>query len=189
MISEGEVVGPAREWHVLSRLAQVITLASLLSSCLPVSSAPNDIGMGVTERVIWPVGDPQTGKDLFVEKGCVICHSVNGVGGRAALPLDAPPDGRKLDPMVFAAAMWEGASAMVSLQFTELGYQIGMTGEELLHLTAFASDLKAQTGFSLDDIPRDLLPWIIDLPHWQRDDWPIPFDSQPDGMPSPFEDL
>ncbi|MEM9627824.1 MAG: hypothetical protein AAGA21_16430 [Pseudomonadota bacterium] len=142
-----------------------------------------------TEPVTWPAGDPRTGKDLFIGKGCVICHSVNGVGGRAALPLDAPPDGRKVDPMVFAAAMWEGAAAMISLQFTELGYQIGMTGEELRDLAAFASDLEAQGTFSRNDIPPDLRAWIIDAPHWQGDDWPAPFESLPDGTPSPFEDL
>ncbi len=91
--------------------------------------------------------------------------------------------------MVFAAAMWEGASAMISLQFTELGYQIGMVGEELRDLAAFASDPKTQSTFSHDDIPAELRTWIIDTPHWLDDDWPEPFESLSDGMPSPFEDL
>jgi hypothetical protein len=90
--------------------------------------------------------------------------------------------------MVFAAAMWEGASAMVSLQFAELGYQIGMTGEELRDLAAFASDLETQAEFSLDDIPEDLRPWIIDAPHWLDDDWPEPFETPFDDA-APFEDL
>jgi len=29
-------------------------------------------------------GEAAKGRALFVTKGCVICHSVNGVGGRAA---------------------------------------------------------------------------------------------------------
>ena len=167
----------------------MIALTSLLSSCFKMPNASDDVVMAGTDRANWPVGDPQTGKDLFVDRGCVICHSVNGVGGRAALPLDAPPDGREIDPMVFAAAMWEGASAMISLQFTELGYQIGLSGEELRDLAAFASDLETQGSFSFDDIPADLRAWIIDAPHWQDDDWPEPFESLPDGTPSPFEDL
>jgi hypothetical protein len=64
-----------------------------------------------------------------------------------------------------------------------------MTGEELRDLAAFASDLETQAEFSLDDIPEDLRPWIIDAPHWLDDDWPEPFESLPDGTPSPFEDL
>ena len=56
-------------------------------------------------------------------------------------------------------------------------------------VAAFASDLETQGSFSLDDIPADLRAWIIDAPHWQDDDWPEPFESLPDGTPSPFEDL
>ena len=174
---------------LVRHLTLTIALTSLLSSCLALPNDSDDVMEAGTEPVNWPAGDARTGKDLFIGKGCVICHSVNGVGGRAALPLDAPPDGREVDPMVFAAAMWEGAAAMISLQFTELGYQIGMTGEELRDLAAFASDLEAQQTFSLNDIPPDLRAWIIDVPHWQGDDWPEPFESLPDGMPSPFEDL
>lgn len=171
------------------RLALAIALTALLSSCLMAPNAPDDVASTATEQMNRPEGDPKTGQVLFVDKGCVICHSVNNVGGRAALPLDAPPDGRQVDPMVFAAAMWEGASAMISLQFTELGYQIGMTGEELRDLAAFASDLETQSAFSLDDIPADIRSWIIDAPHWLDDDWPEPFENLPDGTPSPFEDL
>ncbi|MGI9416878.1 MAG: hypothetical protein ACR2RA_03455 [Geminicoccaceae bacterium] len=173
----------------VKHLLPAIVLVSALSSCMATTDSAEDGSIPAADEAGWPAGDPQIGKTLFVNKGCVICHSVKGVGGRAALPLDAPPDGRKVDPMVFAAAMWEGASAMISLQFTELGYQIGMTGEELRDLTAFASDLETQSTFSLDDIPADLRAWIIDLPHWQGDDWPEPFESLPDGTPSPFEDL
>ena len=189
MIIEGGTSSRAWGPCLVRHLALAIGFTSLLSSCLTVSQAPDDVVVASTKQVNWPTGDPQTGKDLFIGKGCVICHSVNGIGGRAALPLDAPPDGREIDPMVFAAAMWEGAAAMLSLQFTELGYQIGMTGEELRDLAAFASNLETQRGFSLEDIPADLRAWIIDAPHWQGDNWPEPFESLPDGTPSPFEDL
>lgn len=168
-----------------SALGLAVALGSCVSTNNPIENAP---GKGASKGR-WPSGDPQTGKDLFVNKGCFICHSVNHVGGRAALPLDAPPDGREVDPLVFAAAMWEGASAMLSLQFTELGYQIGVTGNELRNLAAFASDLETQGTFSLDDIPANFRPWIIDAPHWQDDDWPNPFESFPDGATPPFEDL
>ncbi|MGI9421524.1 MAG: c-type cytochrome [Geminicoccaceae bacterium] len=173
----------------IKRLLPAIVLASTLSSCMTMADSAEDEPVAATDEAGWPAGDPEAGKTLFVDKGCVICHSVNGVGGRAALPLDAPPDGRKVDPMVFAAAMWDGASAMISLQFTELGYQIGITGAELRDLATFASDLETQATFSLDDIPEDLRPWIIDAPHWLDDDWPEPFESLPDGTQSPFEDL
>jgi len=171
------------------RVAGAIALALALTSCLkatehriaPANDAVVDTG--------WIVGDPQSGKELFVSKGCVICHSVNGIGGRAALPLDAPPDGRDIDPMVFAAAMWAGASAMLSLQYLELGYQIGLSGEELRNLAAFASDLNIQIEFSLDDVPADIRPWIIDTPHWTEPAWPERFETIPDDLTTPFEEL
>ena len=174
---------------VASRLSCAVMIAVGLSACLETTGPRGDGRPAAPAKSGWRAGDAQSGKDLFVTKGCVICHSVNDVGGRAALPLDAPPDGRKVDPMVFAAVMWEGASAMLSLQLTELGYQIGMTGEELRDLTAFASNLETQRGFSLNDIPAHLRSWIIDVPHWQDDDWPAPFETIPDDAPPPFEDL
>lgn len=176
-------------WRVVRHVLSSLLITSVLASCLQAIEASEDTSTKMTASEAWPAGDPQSGKDLFVDKGCVVCHSVNGVGGRAALPLDAPPDGREIDPMVFAAAMWEGASAMLSLQLTELGYQIGVTGKELRDLAAFASNLETQRGFSLKDIPANLRAWIIDVPHWQDDDWPEPFETLPDEAAPPFEDL
>lgn len=181
--------GNLRSRRVIRHGLSLLLLASILASCL---QAIDPSGIALSEKMdsaAWPVGNPRSGKDLFVDKGCFVCHSVNGVGGLAALPLDAPPDGTKVDPMVFDAAMWEGASAMLSLQFTELGYQIGMTGEELRDLAAFASHLETQRGFSLDDIPAHLRSWIIDVPQWQDDDWSAPSETLPEGATPRFEDL
>ncbi|MEZ5934929.1 MAG: hypothetical protein R3F54_23950 [Alphaproteobacteria bacterium] len=178
-----------RRWRRALHWASAILFTVILPSCLTTTESTERNSAAGSARVMWPSGDAQAGKDLFVEKGCVICHSVNDVGGRAALPLDAPPAGRSVDPMVFAAAMWQGAAAMLSLQFTELGYQIGMTGEELRDLAAFASDRDGQASFSVEDIPEDISPWIIDEPYWLDDDWPEPFKTVPDGTASPFEDL
>jgi hypothetical protein len=174
---------------LVGRVVCACAMALTLPSCLQTIDRHDNSSASVRTLVSWPAGDPQSGKDLFVAKGCVICHSVNAVGGRAALPLDAPPDGRKIDPMVFAAAMWQGASAMLSLQLTELGYQIGISGDELRDLAAFASDLEIQTTFSKDEIPADIQSWIIDRPHWMDNDWPEPFETLPDDLTSPFEDL
>ena len=141
-------------WRVVRHALSALLLTSILASCLQSIEASGDTSTEKTASEAWPAGDPRSGKDLFVDKGCVVCHSVNGVGGRAALPLDAPPDGREIDPMVFAAAMWEGASAMLSLQFTELGYQIGMTGQELRDLAAFASNLESTARLLARRYPR-----------------------------------
>jgi len=109
-----------------------------------------------------PVPDAEEGKRLFVGKGCVVCHAVNGVGGKAAPPLDAARDTRSIEVLEFAARMWRGAPTMIVLQEMELGYQIELTGEEIAHLAAFASDADLQSGFRESDIPEVIRDWMVD---------------------------
>jgi len=71
-----------------------------------------------------PAMDPARGRRLFASKGCVVCHSVNGVGGEDAPPLDASTMNPRMNPFEFAAKMWQGAEPMIYLQREELGEQI-----------------------------------------------------------------
>ena len=113
-------------------------------------------------RIVLPLPDAERGKFLFVAKGCVVCHSVNGVGGTAAPALDAAGAGDTIDPLEFAARMWRGAVAMTVLQSTEFGYQIDMTGEEIADLAAFAADPALQATFSERDIPEVMRGWTLE---------------------------
>jgi cytochrome c len=100
------------------------------------------------------------GKQLFVNKGCVVCHSINGAGGDVGPDLDVDPTVRKIDVFGFAARMWKGAPEMVALQVMEVGFPIDLNGQELAHLAHFLHDYEAQQTFSDDDIPaivRELL--------------------------------
>jgi cytochrome c len=108
--------------------------------------------------------DPTRGKELFIEKGCVICHSINGVGGRAATPLDAQSGTRVVDILDFAARMWRGSYAMIELQATELAYQIDLEGDEIGDLAAFAYDLRTQQSFTKFDIPESFIDRIVNEP-------------------------
>jgi cytochrome c len=114
-------------------------------------------------RLVLPIVDSAKGRKLFVNKGCVVCHSVNGVGGKAAPALDADPVQDYVDVFEFAARMWRGAPNMIVLQNLEMGYQLYLTGEELAHLSAFANDPKAQLALSKDDIPDLVRDWIDDV--------------------------
>ena len=122
----------------------------------PTMSAP-DLKLKV------PVVDPERGKALFVERYCVVCHSVNGVGGVAAPAFDAPETNREVDILDFAARMWRGSYAMVELQATEFAYQIELEGEEIGDLAAFAYDLETQKTFSKDDVPPEIAQWILEF--------------------------
>jgi mono/diheme cytochrome c family protein len=96
------------------------------------------------------------GRRLFASKGCVVCHSVNGVGGADAPPLDASTMERRMNPFEFTAKMWRGAEAMIYLQREELGEQVEFTGEEFAHIVAFVHDEAEQKKFSGADIPSQI---------------------------------
>lgn len=135
--------------------------------------------------VVVPMVDAERGRRLFVTKGCVLCHAVNGAGGIAAPALDAVGDSEHLDLMNFVVRMWDGADAMIELQALELGYQIELTGEEIGHLAAFAASPEAQRRFTMQSIPETMTPWIIEKPYWMGDGWPETFEQEyhEDGLP------
>ncbi len=115
--------------------------------------------------------DPAHGRELFVEKGCVICHSANGVGGKAAPALDADITTAAADPLEFAARMWRGAPAMIELQSVELGYTIYLEASEIADLAAFASDREAQRKLTPETLPETLRNSLLDQRFWEMEDW------------------
>jgi cytochrome c len=101
-----------------------------------------------------PQLNAERGRKLFASKGCVVCHSVNGIGGEDAPPLDVSQMSPKMNPFEFAAKMWRGAEAMVMMQREELGEQIELTGQDLADIVAFAHSHSEQAKFSTEDIPE-----------------------------------
>ncbi len=106
--------------------------------------------------LMMPEMNAAKGRRLFAEKGCVVCHSINGVGGTDAPMLDAQFMANPMNPFEFAARMWRGAEAMVELQRDELGGVIELNGKELASIIAFVHDAEEQARFSEDDIPEDI---------------------------------
>jgi mono/diheme cytochrome c family protein len=103
-----------------------------------------------------PKMDAAAGAKVFAAKGCVVCHSVNGIGGEDAPPLDAEYMDDPMNPFDFAAKMWRGAETMVAMQQDELGEVIELTGEDLGNIIAFVHDAEAQAKFSEADIPEEI---------------------------------
>ncbi|WP_201455790.1 c-type cytochrome [Tropicimonas marinistellae] len=103
-----------------------------------------------------PEMNAERGRALFASKGCVVCHSINGVGGADAPMLDAASMDEVMNPFEFAARMWRGAGAMVALQEDELGGQIELSGEELADIIAFVHDPAEQKRFSMADVPHEI---------------------------------
>lgn len=159
----------------IAKLATIAAVAAL-AGC----SAENQATSGADGEEHTPVSlkpavkrdvDPMEGRTLFVEKGCVICHSVNGVGGKAAPALDAEIGGPGIDPLEFAARMWRGAPAMIELQAIELGYTIYLTADDIANLAAFAADRDAQKALSVEDLPETIRSGLLDERFWEMENW------------------
>ncbi len=99
-----------------------------------------------------PSMNPTRGRRLFVSKGCVACHAINGVGGHDATNLDAHTMQPMMNPFEFAAKMWRMAPAMIYAQEEALGEQILFTGDELADIIAFVHNDEAQHDFGETDL-------------------------------------
>ncbi len=102
--------------------------------------------------VVTPPMDAARGRELFVEKACVACHSVNGVGGDLGPSLNAADMPAPMNAFEFAARMWRGAQAMTALQEDMLGEVVSLTGQDLGDLVAFAHDEEEQAKLTDDHI-------------------------------------
>ncbi|MBI2717664.1 MAG: c-type cytochrome [Rhizobiales bacterium] len=106
--------------------------------------------------LIMPSMDPVNGRKLFASKGCVVCHSVNGIGGADAASLDEAAMAGMTNPFDFVANMWRGAQPMIELQQKELGGQVEFTGKELGDIIAFLHDDAEQKKFSKTELPANI---------------------------------
>lgn len=149
-----------------------ILFASLLVAAglaLPVQAqeAGHDMTQIMATGLMMPSMDAARGRELFASKGCVVCHSVNGIGGVDAPEFSAEFMDPVMNPFEFAARMWRGADAMVMMQEDELGGQIDLTGQELADIIAFVHDPEEQRRFSAADIPAEMAEM---MEHGHRDD-------------------
>ncbi|MEH6836643.1 hypothetical protein [Falsihalocynthiibacter arcticus] len=143
----------------MNTITKLMITATLLAAATQVAAQQHDSTTGMdngmmAEGLMMPEMDAGRGRMLFAEKGCVVCHSINDVGGQDAAMLDAEFMDMPMNPFEFAARMWRGAGAMVALQEEELGGQIELTGDELAHIIAFVHDQSEQAKFSEADIPE-----------------------------------
>jgi len=106
--------------------------------------------------LVFPEMNPEKGKELFVSKGCVTCHSINGVGGDDAPALDDHKDMTGVNPFDFVARMWNHATGMIAAQEEELDGQIHLTGDDMANIVAFVHDHAVQHSFSEKDLTPQL---------------------------------
>ena len=137
---------------IATSIASLTFSTSTTTRAATTSTMPTEGEVGL----LLPIMNPSHGRMLFASKGCVVCHAINGVGGKDAPALDASTMAGPMNPFDFAAKMWHGAAAMINMQQSELGKQIEFTGAELADIIAFAHDAKEQKKFSKADIPEKI---------------------------------
>ncbi len=104
--------------------------------------------------VVLPPMDPAKGRVYFATRACVVCHSVNGIGGGDSVALDVETRPETVDVLGFVSRMWRGGSTMLTLQRRLFSEQIDLTAEELGDIIAFLHSPEEQKRFSKDDIPK-----------------------------------
>ena len=164
----------------IANIWRVIAVSIALTAVLCVSPAASSEPASNTaanakarKSIIVPLVDMARGRRLFVTKGCVICHSIRGVGGRAAPALDANGQSSTIDVLAFVARMWRGAPIMLMLQEMELGYRVELKPAEIADLAGFVSDAEVQRGFSISEVPEMLREWMVNERYWENEpaDW------------------
>ncbi|MBX2831573.1 MAG: c-type cytochrome [Rhodospirillales bacterium] len=142
--------------HVYRPLSLFVTAAIICTfttfTAVPLASAA---GNGAPDIEL-PQMDAETGKSLFADRGCVVCHSVNNVGGDIGPSLDASNIDQSQNPFEFFARMWRGAEAMLHLQQADLGYQVDFSGQDLADIFAFVQDEAVQESFTEADLPEHI---------------------------------
>lgn len=130
----------------------VLALAIAAPALAEHVPASKDSGAGHGAQLIIPMMNANRGKKVFINKGCVACHAVNGVGGHDAPPMDAHRKMGQVNPFDFAAKMWNHAPGMIAAQEDAFGEQIYFTGAELAEIIAFVHDDEAQHDFGERDL-------------------------------------
>lgn len=120
-----------------------------------LSSARADNAPAPTGLVL-PKTSVENGRLLYVSKGCVVCHAINGTGGQEAAPLDASTMDPAMNPFEFFARMWLGMEPMIEMQEERMGQQIELNAQELADIVAFIHDAAAQKTFSQQEIPESI---------------------------------
>ncbi len=139
-----------------------ISMAAFIGFVAPVSASHEHEGNNLSSgnakitRLAFPIMNVQRGKTLFVAKGCVACHAINGVGGHDAPAMDDHTQLGLISPFDFLAKMWNHAPGMLAAQEEAFGELITFTGDEISDIIAFVHDDLAQQSFKEKDLTEKI---------------------------------
>ncbi len=147
-----------KETTMILRKASLLALAASLFLAIPASAQDRmPEGNGEKTQIMMPTMNAQRGKNIFVNKGCVSCHAINGIGGHDAPAMDDHINLGQVSLFDFAAKMWNHAPGMLAAQEEAFGEQIYFTGNELADIIAFVHNDESQHSFSEKDLTKTAL--------------------------------
>jgi mono/diheme cytochrome c family protein len=121
-------------WNHLPQMAAVMDRAGVPPPRLDTDEVADLIAFLFTLDYFGAPGDPDAGRQLFVDKRCVICHQIGGMGGVIGPNLDNLSHSA---PIQVAAAMWNHGMAMTA-ELRKRGIaRPSFSGGELRDLIAF----------------------------------------------------
>ncbi|MFT5540690.1 MAG: mono/diheme cytochrome c family protein [Alphaproteobacteria bacterium] len=152
-------------WHALTRAAAVFTVFAGLAVMTPFPASaqqvPSDhsgdkirIPLQGLPDLVFPNMSPARGRVYFATRACVVCHSVNNVGGNLAASFDYDTNDKTIDVMSFVTRMWRGAQPMIALQNTLFGEPLDLAPDELADIIAFLHSAEEKNKFSEKDLPK-----------------------------------
>ena len=139
---------------IASALAVTFGVSTQAAEKAQVAPAAMENGFALSETLEFPPFDAALGRVTFAQKGCVVCHQINGVGGEDGPDLTYGAYDTPIDAMDVAADLWAKAGVMIAMQEDELGAQIELSSEELASIIAFLASAQEQASFSMDDVPE-----------------------------------
>jgi cytochrome c2 len=143
-------------WNHLPRMADRMRQLGIDRPRLDVQEVADLAGFLYTVNYFDAPGDGASGRRLFDDKRCVVCHQVGGAGGAAAPNLEFLRPFRS--PVYVAAAMWNHGPQMMDAMSARGIVRPSFRGDELRDLIAF---LAPGTGGPADG-PIYVLPGRAD---------------------------
>lgn len=122
-------------WNHTPRMIETVRARGIDWPTLTESELADVISYIYYVKLFDEPGDPVLGERWFLEKQCVQCHAVGGVGGAVGPPLDAYA--RYIAPIALAQGMWNHGPSMQARQAAEGIPMPTFIGREMADVQAY----------------------------------------------------
>lgn len=131
-------------WNHLPKMTEQMRKAGIARPHLSPSEVGDLIAFLYTVNYFEPAADPKEGRQVFMQKRCVTCHQVGGIGGVLGPAFDSL--GQYNSPIFFATAMWNHGPSMAEAMRAKGIERPRFNEAELRNLMAFIRSASPASG-------------------------------------------